>query len=333
MKGRCFFPAIHGCLVFVRFVGALLVGELLFPLLMVIADGTAPNTPPSSTVAGLSALFLFLALPYCWRAGLAVDSAGFSERWPLGWRRRTRWDRVVDVELGDKTAVLVTQDRRLALHGWLIEWRDAALLCQRWLARTSGLDPDAADLDHPETVAQWLDLAPGAAIELRSNGSVGGLLFAALFCLMPLVFALAFALPEALGILPAVLLVLAVAVVARFATVVTRARVDASGIQLRTLTGWHAVSWSSLVSASSPVSIEDAVLQTEDGRFRLPVNLEPREQFLAAANRAIEARRGGAVLPRLTDSAEVPDGAISLTGAGHAAAERGISLVEGQDPS
>lgn len=325
-RGECFFRAPdtngwYGFILLARCHGTLLAA-MVFGFLVVVGTWW-------SVALALLELAVYL-WPGWYRVGLLVSRRGVSARVPPGVGWHLPWNRIRAIRRTADNAYLDSDDGSRALADMAESWPEAALLCERWLLRRAGQDPDAGlNAISGDDVQEWLRAGRGGALHVRREAAAVPLV-AALVGSGPIVLAGLLLSPASR--VATLLAGLAIGVVylsrrAVRASVVTEAHADAEGIRLRTSIGWHSVGWSQLIGATVPISVEPGVLQTDEMRYLLPVSLNHRDQFLNAAQRAIAARREGAVLPRLADGAEVPDGAISRVGPTQAASERGISVV------
>ncbi len=328
-RGACFFSAPasngwYGDITLARGHGTLLALGLFW---MLVATGTW-----WSIALALLELAIYL-WPGWWRVGLVVDAHGVAKRVPPGVGWRLPWHRIKAVRRTSDNAYLDTDDASYGLADLASDWPEVALLCERRLVRQAGGDPDEglAPVSASDASA-WLRAGRDGVLELRREAAALPLV-AALVGGGPIVLAGLLISPTSrLATVTALVLGIAIYLSRRAsaATVVSAAQADTEGIRLRTGTGWHAVGWSQLISVTVPTSVEPGVLQTDDARYLLPVSLTHRDELLQAVQRAIAARREGAVLPRLADGGVVPDTALSMVVPGASTPDRGLSRTDGE---
>jgi len=96
------------------------------------------------------------------RAGVRVDRRGITQCYAFGWRRRVRWDQIVNVDLRPNGATIQTTRGPIELDPKLNDWMKIAAQCIEALGQTMPRSLDTAAVVElpPQEVAQWLGLHP-----------------------------------------------------------------------------------------------------------------------------------------------------------------------------
>ncbi|MBI5835087.1 MAG: hypothetical protein HZB16_22510 [Armatimonadetes bacterium] len=259
------------------------------------------------------------------RTSVSLNDAPPVERYFWLFRRDTFWLSVSHIDAADVGATLRAGRRTVWIGPPLSNWRGALEACRRHCDLAA---PGEGQTAAAEEVAEWLGIASGETLVLRS-GSDTALLVVAALLLLPWLLLL-FADAELRGLWPLLLATAAFGMSpGMWFAVRHRAReirADAQGLSVRTLGGWLRLAWANVLSLGQDDGCAGMPVKTSRGTFRLPPGLDQRDRLICVLREVIAARGRGEVLPRLTDS--VPDTALSLTGAVEAEAERGLSRTD-----
>ncbi len=263
------------------------------------------------------------------RTGVSTDSEGFREHFWLGRRRRVRWADITAVEQSDDGAVVRHLGGELKLEPPLADWAQLAAMAQRHLngERVDDEQDDEVRALPPEEVAAWLGIERDGELTDRSRfrawakRGLAAWLVALVACF------------QAHLIGPAVLLEITglVAITASgmqgvlgrrrgASRGISQIRATADCLEVRGTEGWRSYAWGGIKSLRRVGVFW--VATTTEGDLWLPPDLRCRERLLAAMRGAIDARRQGFTLPRLTG--DVPAAALSPAVL-RVDAERGLS--------
>ena len=272
-------------------------------------------------VVGLTALYR--GTP---RTGIAIDSEGLTECYPLGWRRRLLWSMVTGFDVSPTSATLVAGRRRVTYDSSLCDWRALAERCRAALDPASEPAPEPEPVA-PDRVAEWLAMAPGESFITRVSTRARAMLAVSIgLMLAALGWWGAIRGESPLGLMLLVFFLNLRPGLRRRS--VSAVRADGDGLDFRVPSGWRQVAWADLLEVGE--TSEPTVVQTRQGEFWLPSDLPQRDRLLTALRRALEARARGERLPgRMTD---VPEGALSLSRGQVPGEDRGLSVAEDAAP-
>lgn len=294
-----------------------------FMLLVSLGLDYLPKWLQTPYLAVLMVLTMAALLRGTPRTGVSVDDEGLTEWFALGLRRRWPWREVERIEEDEDGATLHTARRCLRLDKRLCDWRALLSACRRACARDALPESEAGQVTTAEEVAGWLGIAPGETLVLRTGRySTEDLLGCGFLLLLTVGAGLATSWGQ-VWIVPAIYF--GARAVDRRPRRITQVEAGADGLCLYTRAGAQQVAWAALLGIRSEGA--EVCIETDAGDFWVPANLAERGRLLDAVKQAIAARERGQMLPRMAEA--VPDTALSLTAAGEAEAERGLSRTDG----
>ena len=290
------------------------------------------------------------------RAGVSVDGGGLTEWYPLGFRRRTRWNRVDAVQATDFGIEILSGKRRVRIGPPLASWRT---LAQRAAYETGVLtnesssaatESPSAPVDmavDPETVAAWLGIPQDGVLRCRPNFTGAAKAAVVSAAIAVFVVELIYWDYSLMGVLTSFF---TTAVLGGsfffFCTPLGRwCFAQLGGVDLNckpggieqigqdvfyhgepTARGGYLNTWVHAWSGIRSVVRRGLFwyVNTTDGGFHIPVGLSNQDRLLHAIRQAIELRRSRLSLPRMTDN--LTDAALSRAAAEPFPQERSLSL-------